>query len=737
MGDKILIELSKEQRKLTARIYQHGIGKGSERNITKQNRLKKIRNKIFRKIKARRKELELDKFTEITDKIQHNSHIIQAYEATRLLRKQKVQRLRLQDEEGNEIRDVKHKLEDITKFYKDFFTRQGEEKLNPWRGDPRPLDNYITADEVGYAVRSLRNNRAVGPDNIPGELYKYGGKELIKEIANLVNSIFECHESVKQIKEGYLFALNKPGQAAKANKTRPIILLPALRKIISTVQLNRMKEAVNRYLPPGQHAYREGRSTTEVIWTMQWIKATTEKYSERAKIIGIDLSKAFDCLDRHKLLEIIETEQIANEDGMRILTYLLSETSLTAKINGDFGSKFDTTIGTPQGDALSPVLFLVYLERIMRTYSRQDIINGTKDTIVSYADDVTFILREKDTEIPDIHDDNCTCADCRAEILKQTLPEHFSTMEMKMNTEKTTIAEVKPKACTIGKTLGCYINGEEEIALRKSKAASAFNSLQKLWNTKDGVNVEMKMKMYNGLIRPYYTYSIAAIALKNNEKEKLDSHHRAQLRRLLGIFYPRKISNDRLYKRTKTKPISIEITRARWSLLGHILRRATQNIPAYNTMRQYFQRKESQIEQARVKTRRGRLLTTIPRLIQLDILRIKKPKERRELLGTDNFNSGTNLSLLKKKAENRNKWKEIVDIMARYEELTWINRNKERKRLQNERRAINQENNTAQGRGRGRPRGSGRGRGRQGRRNRNTPNLQTVMDSFKKTLDLK
>ena len=148
---------------------------------------------------------------------------------------------------------------------------------------------------------------------------------------------------------------------------------------------------------------------------------------------------------------------------------------------------------------------------------------------------------------------------------------------------------------------------------------------------------------------------------------------------------------------------------------------------------QYFQRKESQTEQARIKTRRGRLLTTIPRLIQLDILRIKKPKERKELLGTDNFNSGTNLSLLRKKAENRKKWEEIVQIMARYEELTWINRNKERKRLQNERRATNQENNTTQRRGRGRPRGSGRGRGSQGRRNRNTPNLQTVMESFKNT----
>ena len=89
---------------------------------------------------------------------------------------------------------------------------------------------------------------------------------------------------------------------------------------------------------------------------------------------------------------------------------------------------------------------------------------------------------------------------------------------MKINSKKTTISEVKPKVCTIGKTLGCYINGEEEIALRKSKAASAFNSLQKLWTIKAGVTLAMKMRMYNGLIKPYYIYSIAANTLKNNEK---------------------------------------------------------------------------------------------------------------------------------------------------------------------------------------------------------------------------
>ena len=105
-----------------------------------------------------------------------------------------------------------------------------------------------------------------------------------------------------------------------------------------------------------------------------------------------------------------------------------------------------------------------------------------------------------------------------------------------------------------------------------------------------------------------------------------------------------------------------------------------------------FSRKETQTEEARINTRRGRLLTTLPRIIQMDVLRIKTPRERKELLGTDDFNIGTNLQLLKIKAENKTKWDKIVQTMTKYEELIWQNRNQERKRSIEDRRNI--ENNT-------------------------------------------
>ena len=96
-----------------------------------------------------------------------------------------------------------------------------------------------------------------------------------------------------------------------------------LRKVLSTIVLNRITRAVYEFLSLGQHAYRAGRSTTEVVWTAQWLLATAEKYSERIHITALDLSRAFYNLDRGLLLRILEEHNLAGEDELRVIPFLL------------------------------------------------------------------------------------------------------------------------------------------------------------------------------------------------------------------------------------------------------------------------------------------------------------------------------------------------------------------------------------------------------------------------------
>ena len=77
------------------------------------------------------------------------------------------------------------------------------------------------------------------------------------------------------------------------------------------------------------------------------------------------------------------------------------------------------------------------------------------------------------------------------------------------------------------------------------------------------------------------------------------------------VQWPYKTSNNKMYKITGTKPLSITITERRWKLLGHILRLPA-DCPARKVMRYYFEERTNKIF-------RGRRRTTIVSTLNKDI----------------------------------------------------------------------------------------------------------------------
>ncbi|KAE8897030.1 hypothetical protein PF003_g18862 [Phytophthora fragariae] len=67
----------------------------------------------------------------------------------------------------------------------------------------------------------------------------------------------------------------------------------------------------------------------------------------------------------------------------------------------------------------------------------------------------------------------------------------------------------------------------------------------------------------------------------------LESFYRRQLRQVLGIRHPRRISNAALYKRCNGRPLRYRITKARWVLFGQVPRGSDRD-PAFMQMARYF-----------------------------------------------------------------------------------------------------------------------------------------------------
>ncbi|GFS25950.1 very-long-chain enoyl-CoA reductase [Elysia marginata] len=109
------------------------------------------------------------------------------------------------------------------------------------------------------------------------------------------------------------------------------------------------------------------------------------------------MSAAFDIIDRKSLLDILKT--IIDEEEVRIIRFLLGNTVVTTKVNKTTeGKPFISNVGTPQGDSLSPVLFIIYLEHALRdirtNISPPTDIERLLPREVAYADDVDFVSLE-------------------------------------------------------------------------------------------------------------------------------------------------------------------------------------------------------------------------------------------------------------------------------------------------------------------------------------------------------
>ena len=420
------------------------------------------------------------------------------------------------------------------------------------------------------------------------------------------------------------------------------MLLTALRKVLSIIALNRIRHAVNTFLSPNQSGFRSGRSTADVVWSYRWIAARCQRVKESFGVLGIDMSKAFDTISRHRLLTILAS--FLENDEVTIISYLLRNTSLEVRLPGGKSEQFQTTRGTPQGDSLSPVLFVIYLEAALREVrqiicARPDLdVRLGLPTDTEYADDVDFLS-----------------SDCkRIQELLPDIAKCLKAWDLNINeskTELTNITRLNDRVCEewrLTRKLGSLIGDHEDAARRMQLATAALHRLWALWIRGSIVNESLRVRLYKAFVLPVLCYNNGTWGLTATAMHRVDAFHRQQLRKVIGIRYPAKIKNNTLYKRTNSTPLGISILGARWRLFGHVLR-LDQSAPANLSMCSYF-------KPSTEPTWRGRPRTTLPVVLRHDL----------ELVGRT-LKTSADLEELRSIAQNRGAWTYLSSrILERY-----------------------------------------------------------------------
>ena len=192
------------------------------------------------------------------------------------------------------------------------------------------------------------------------------------------------------------------------------------------------------------------------------------------------------------------------------------------------------------------------------------------------------------------------------------------------------------------KKVGTLIGDEEDVERRKRLSNAALTKLLNVWIKGDKIKRKTKLKLYRSLVKSILVYNCGTWALTKSEEEKLNAFHRKQLRKVLNIKYPVKITNSSLYNKCEEHPLSIYILENRWRLFGHILRRNIE-IPANKSMNSYFA--------THGKKFRGRPLTTLPVVLNKDLSRLQE--------NTLQLTTREDLEHLRCIAQNRQQWREL------------------------------------------------------------------------------
>ena len=138
-----------------------------------------------------------------------------------------------------------------------------------------------------------------------------------------------------------------------------MVFLIMLWKVISNIVLSAIQPTVEEYPSHSQSAYLQGRSSSEIAWCHRFLALFAQKFQEENTIIGIDMTSAFNTIERIKLIEIVESFQ--QKDEIKIL---LINTSLDIKTSSNISNPFNTNIGSPEGDDLSGCSYIIYLENL-------------------------------------------------------------------------------------------------------------------------------------------------------------------------------------------------------------------------------------------------------------------------------------------------------------------------------------------------------------------------------------
>jgi exonuclease III len=472
------------------------------------------------------------------------------------------------------------------------------------------LSNTPSLDEVTKAVKQMSSGKAAGPDGIPSEVYKHGGQKAVRKLTSLFRKIWREETVPQEFRDAIITHLYKrKGNRASCDNHRGISLLATAGKILARVMLNRLiEQLVDKVLPESQCGFRSGRSTVDMVFIARHIQEKCREQQQDLYIVFIDLTKAFDSVNRDGLWQILGKLGCPAKFVNIVKSF---HTGMEARVldQGSFSNAFTVSNGVKQGCVLAPTLFSIMFAMLIRDAFKDVDKAGI---FLQYRTDggvfnlqrfraKTKVMQAVSREL--LFADDCALmahslehilqlTDCFAKAAKR-----FGLTISLKKTEvvfqpRSAVAQPKPTVlindtplhvvdnfCYLGSVMSQDAEISDDIKRRIAAAGTAFGRLEaRLWCER-GIRLATKVAVYKAVVLATLLYGCESWTMYRRHVRSLEQFHMRCLRHISKIKWHDKIPNTEVLSRCGTTGVEAFIIRAQLRWIGHVSRMPASRLP--------------------------------------------------------------------------------------------------------------------------------------------------------------
>lgn len=263
--------------------------------------------------------------------------------------------------------------------------------VNPLAYMVRPRDDtpFRVRPITEYDVNKFMKRQAASKssaDCVPFRILKNCFAILILAVVHVINASFRDAFVPSNLKTATVTPLHKSGPKTNKNNFRPISVLPFVTKVMEYHMHSELAQYLDEkgVLYEKQAAYRKHHNTEMLVSHLTSQIYSSWEGSEPICVVFIDLKKAFDTVSIDILLAKLEFYGVRG-DELRWFESLLSGRRQRTRVNGNFSDFLGIDIGVPQGSALGPLLFTIFMNDLCK-------FCGIPETLL-YADDTALVFK--------------------------------------------------------------------------------------------------------------------------------------------------------------------------------------------------------------------------------------------------------------------------------------------------------------------------------------------------------